>query len=1359
MTDSQNDSHNALDPDVTADLPSSASLPPDSLDAGLAAAFGRPVAPRSSLGDLRPVQLKEAEGESSHVVKPKSDAIPPAEMTGDRYQLDGEIARGGMGAVLRGRDLDLGRDLAVKVLLEKYSNRPDVARRFVEEAQIGGQLQHPGVVPVYDIGRFGDRPFFTMKLVKGNTLAHILGSREQPTDDLPRLLGIALKVSEALAFAHAKGVIHRDLKPSNVMVGAFGEVQVMDWGLAKVLAEGGMTELARANPVIEDTEDVTTIRTARSSNSAEGLGTDTEMGALLGTPSYMPPEQANGDVAHLDRRADVFGLGAILCEILTGKPPYVGRSSEEIRRKAANGNLDDARLRLDECGADAELIALTKACLSPEAIDRPRDAQAVADGLSAYLESVQERLHTAQRERAVAVTKEAEQRKRRKVQAVLGMTFTALVVMGGAFAWWTREQSQLRATEERDRLAAVERDVNRSIEVAVARYAQARGADKDLALWAEARAAALQARGRATEAGATAEVQDRITTLITEIEQVEKNRRLVATLLEIQASRGDQIQPDGNQDFAGADTSYFQAFSDYSSNLFESKPDAIADLLRTLGGTRTVELAAALDDWEYVMIFSSKHRDLRMNIFQITSRLDPDPVRNQLRKAISTADKPTLIALADKIDPAKHPVQTVNLIAVYMNYFLGQLEYEHVIKYLLRAQPHHPDDFQINHNLAWTLNRINRFEESIRYCLAAIAIRPKSATAWFMLAGALHGIRQYDEAASAYRRVGTLSPDSAIAFRNLGRILDHQGDRSGAIEAWRHSIVLWAKAVQKNPTRGRFVQALSDDSVTLGNAYLEMGELEEAIAQFRGAVAANPENAAAKNQLTATSALTAIRDKIPGYLSGEYTPANNDERIAIARWSRLQKQYRTATRAYSEAFASDPGLADTTRTVHRYNAACCAALAATGKGEDSDQFDDAERTRLRTLARTWLRADLDQLAKLLDSNHPADRTDAYRKLEVWKEDPDLAGIRDPEALAKLTSDEQQAFAKLWVDQKQIWLKAEAIVTNAQLATAHTNTGIQLRTKGAWNDAIISFRKAVELDPTNASAHDNLGHALRTIGQWKEAIECFKKATELDPKYSQAQDNLGHALWTFGNLKEAVECFRKSIAANQQNMLTRYNLATCLLDQNDVVGALAAFDVSDLPFDASYHDLHSRCWIAIATLAVWYDRTEEYEAICTRALSLAKETTNPVIAERVAKISSLRPTNEAQQTAALELGRRAVELGKNHNFLVYFRLALGITEYRAGKFADAVKTLARFDPPTDKSYSRTAAFYLAMSLYQSGEQDRARKLAEKAAEMMRPVPNATDNPLKNVNADELIMWFAYREAKELMGFAEAPEKKD
>ena len=159
--------------------------------------------------------------------------------TSIRYRIDGEIARGGMGAVLKGRDPDLGRDVAIKVLRDDLRDNADLVRRFVEEAQIGGQLQHPGVVPIYELGTFADRrPFFSMKLVKGQTLADLLAARSGPADDLPRFLSIFAAIAQTMAYAHTRGVIHRDLKPSNVMVGSFGEVQVMDWGLAQGPAAG-----------------------------------------------------------------------------------------------------------------------------------------------------------------------------------------------------------------------------------------------------------------------------------------------------------------------------------------------------------------------------------------------------------------------------------------------------------------------------------------------------------------------------------------------------------------------------------------------------------------------------------------------------------------------------------------------------------------------------------------------------------------------------------------------------------------------------------------------------------------------------------------------------------------------------------------------------------------------------------------------------------------------------------------------------------------------------------------------------------------------------------------------------------------
>ena len=143
-----------------------------------------------------------------------------------------------------------------------------------------------------------------------------------------------------MAYAHARGVIHRDLKPSNVMVGTFGEVQVMDWGLAKVLPRGASPTRPAAQPAQE-----TVITTVRSGSA--GSGGESQAGSVLGTPAYMAPEQARGEVERIDERADVFGLGAILCEILTGRPPFAGSTREEIRGKAAQGDLADALGRLD----------------------------------------------------------------------------------------------------------------------------------------------------------------------------------------------------------------------------------------------------------------------------------------------------------------------------------------------------------------------------------------------------------------------------------------------------------------------------------------------------------------------------------------------------------------------------------------------------------------------------------------------------------------------------------------------------------------------------------------------------------------------------------------------------------------------------------------------------------------------------------------------------------------------------------------------------------------------------------------------------------------------------------------------------
>ncbi len=243
----------------------------------------------AAIGSITSIFLPDTSGgaDESSLVNPSSLEMPALADRPVRIQLLGEIARGGMGVVLKGRDPDLGRDLAVKALLEAHKENPELVRRFVEEAQIGGQLQHPGVVPIYELGSFGDRrPYFTMKLVKGQTLAELLAGRDSPADDLMRYLGVFEQVCQTMAYAHSRNVIHRDLKPSNVMVGSFGEVQVMDWGLAKVLQRGGVVDDAAAGRVDVNRTIVATARVIESDSNLSMAG------SVLGTPAYMAPEQA-----------------------------------------------------------------------------------------------------------------------------------------------------------------------------------------------------------------------------------------------------------------------------------------------------------------------------------------------------------------------------------------------------------------------------------------------------------------------------------------------------------------------------------------------------------------------------------------------------------------------------------------------------------------------------------------------------------------------------------------------------------------------------------------------------------------------------------------------------------------------------------------------------------------------------------------------------------------------------------------------------------------------------------------------------------------------------------------------------------
>jgi tetratricopeptide (TPR) repeat protein/tRNA A-37 threonylcarbamoyl transferase component Bud32 len=377
-----------------------------------------------------------------------TDGRPAAGSAGAaRYTLRGEIARGGMGVIWRATDTALGREVAVKVLQEKYAPDSAAARRFTAEARITAQLQHPAIPPVHDCGSLSDgRPFLAMKLIKGRTLEDLLRQRGDPSAEHGRFLAVFEQVCQAVAYAHAHRVIHRDLKPGNVMVGGFGEVQVMDWGLAKVLTDAAAPAVPEGD--LGETVAGTQIRGSDADSSPDS---PTQAGSILGTLAFMPPEQAAGEVGKVDPRSDVFGLGAILAVILTGQPPYTGPDAEAVRVMAIRGDLAACLARLDGCGAEPDLVALCKRCLAFAPAERPRDAGAVAEEVARLRAAAEERARAAERERAAAEARALERWRRRRLAARAAAALALVVVagLGGVVLLQRRANSALASERER----------------------------------------------------------------------------------------------------------------------------------------------------------------------------------------------------------------------------------------------------------------------------------------------------------------------------------------------------------------------------------------------------------------------------------------------------------------------------------------------------------------------------------------------------------------------------------------------------------------------------------------------------------------------------------------------------------------------------------------------------------------------------------------------------------------------------------------------------------------------------------------------------------------------------------------------
>ncbi|MCP3915136.1 MAG: SUMF1/EgtB/PvdO family nonheme iron enzyme [bacterium] len=362
-----------------------------------------------------------------------------------RYHIRGQVSEGGQGAVMRVWDEHLRRPLAMKVMIgagavPATGATPPLEQRrlgrFLEEAQVTSQLDHPSIVPVHELGLDADgRLYYTMKLVRGRDLGEVIERVHAGVDEdwtVQRALGVVLKVCDAIAFAHAKGVVHRDLKPDNVMVGRYGEVYVIDWGMARVMGHEDRRNIGLTTGTPSD--DVSSERSAGKSKSSADSGLFTQDGDVVGTVHYMPPEQAEGRTVVVGPRSDVYAAGAVLYHVIGGKKPYHDVSpanQEAVRSRVVEG--PPAALRRLAPKVPEELLAICEKAMHRDPRERYADMREMAADLRAYLEN---RVVQAHRTGAWVETKKWIARNKR----VAGLAFALATIVPVSLVSYVTQQ-------------------------------------------------------------------------------------------------------------------------------------------------------------------------------------------------------------------------------------------------------------------------------------------------------------------------------------------------------------------------------------------------------------------------------------------------------------------------------------------------------------------------------------------------------------------------------------------------------------------------------------------------------------------------------------------------------------------------------------------------------------------------------------------------------------------------------------------------------------------------------------------------------------------------------------------------------
>jgi serine/threonine-protein kinase len=763
------------------------------------------------------------------------------------YELLKELGRGGMGVVYWARQQSVNRTVALKMLRAEACAGAEELARFRTEAEAVGRLGHPNIVQVYEVGAHAGRPYLAMEYVDGGSLDQQLAGTPLPARPAAQLTET---LARAMHYAHQRGVVHRDLKPANILLASGGREPPDD--PQRLFSGGSRPPLASTVPKITD---------FGLAKLLAGQASLTQHGQLLGTPPYMAPEQAQGRAREVSPATDVYALGVILYEVLTGRPPFRAENDYETLLLVVQAEPVPPRRLNPKVPRDLETICLK--CLAKAPGKRYASALALAEDLRRF--QAGEPIVARPAGRLEQVVKWA---KRKPAAAGLcGVLLAAVLAAGAVWAWLVQQAADRRAEavirEERTR-AAVETTLE-----------QVNGLQRQ-ARWAEAEAALVLALSRLGDEGA-GDLRQRL-------EQAGDNLRLVKRLDGIRLEAATLVDGKWNPQKAGR--SYAAAFKEHGLDVLAGEETELAR--RIAASPVNEQLVTALEDW------AGHATDAKTlaRLLALARRADPDAQRNRFRDPAVWRDRQKLTQLARQADVKRFSPALLAAVGWGLEQLGGP-----GVELLERGQQRWPGDFWLNFNLASALKtkKRARWEEAVGYYRAALAVRPRTGAVYNNLGNTLADKGNLAGAIAAYKQALALAPKDAKAHYNLGNALKAKGDLDRALSEFKQAIVLAPKDAKAH--------------YNLGNALKAKGDLDRALSEFKQAIVLDPKFVSAHNNLaTALNAKGDLKGAIAAFkqalaLDPKHAPAHNNLGAILCD---VKQDYDGAIAEFKEAIALDP---------------------------------------------------------------------------------------------------------------------------------------------------------------------------------------------------------------------------------------------------------------------------------------------------------------------------------------------------------------------------------------------------------------------------------------------------------------------